>query len=259
MGILNITPDSFSDGGEYNEPEKALSRVNQFLEEGVDLIDIGAQSTRPGAEIIGAEEELNRLIPCMNLIRQTFPNIIISVDTFHSTVAKKALNKGANWVNDISGGRLDPNMHKIISELGCPYVLTHSRGNSKTMNKLTTYKDLIIDVKHELNFYTDLAIEAGISPGNIIWDPGIGFAKTTKQNIEILKNLESFTKDSFPVLIGPSKKRFIGDVLELSNTKERIWGTAAVISRCVQGNVSIVRVHDVQIASYIINMTKLIF
>ena len=246
MGVINITPDSFSDGGLYFNPIKAVERAGQQLEEGVSVLDLGAQSTRPGADYIQPDEEWERLYPALKAIRSEFPFASISVDTFSSLVALKALEVGANWINDISGGNRDPDILRVVAEANCPYVITHSRGTSKSMNQLSNYYNLIEDVLYELHRSTEYALSKGILEKNIIWDPGLGFAKNTNQNIEILRNLEIFTNEKYPVLVGPSRKRFIGDVLNEESPDKRLCGTIAAICRCVEAKVSIVRVHDIE-------------
>tara|TARA_Y100001968_G_scaffold113737_1_gene103167 strand:- start:38289 stop:39158 length:870 start_codon:yes stop_codon:yes gene_type:complete len=245
MGVINITPDSFSDGGIYFDPSKALDRAIQFVNEGVDIIDIGAQSTKPGAIEVGYEEEIKRLKPVLLLIRKRFPGIIISVDTFNSKVADFSMKHGANWINDVSGGRHDSSIFNIASKYQCPYILTHSRGNSKTMDKLTKYNNIVDDVIEEMLINTKKALSKGIKKENILWDIGLGFAKTTEQNLSLLRNLNRFLSYNYSVMVGPSKKRFIGDITLEKNTNERIWGTAAVTCMCVQSKVNLIRVHDI--------------
>ena len=259
MGVINLTPDSFSDGGKYINPEKALLRSSEFIKQGVDVIDIGAQSTRPGAIDVGPDEEIKRIILPIKLIRSEFPRCLISVDTFHSKVAIKALELGVDWINDVTGGRYDRSILKVSAEAKSPYVLTHSRGNSLTMDKLNKYEYVVTDVINELSISTEIALKNGIDSENIIWDPGIGFAKDDEQNLDLLRNIEKLTCGEFPILVGPSKKRFIGNLLNTKNVDERIWGTNAVICRCVLGNVSIVRVHDVSSAVQTIKMCNAIF
>ncbi len=256
MGVLNITPDSFSDGGKFYEPNKAFLRAIELIKQGSDIIDIGAQSTRPGALDVGADEEIRRILPVLKLIRENFPNTLISIDTFHSRVADAALCYGANWINDVTAGRKDSLMLRIVASAKCPYVLTHSRGDSQTMDTLTDYNDLLDDIHHGLLRRTELAVNEGILEENIIWDPGIGFAKTHQQNILLIKQLKRICKDKFPVLVGPSRKRFIGHVLGRSNPEERIWGTAAVVCKCVENKVSMVRVHDVPPMIDVIKMAE---
>ena len=256
MGVINITPDSFSDGGQYFDCESAVKQASIQVEAGVDVIDLGAQSTRPGANEIGEEEECKRLIGPLKRIRSQNPSILISVDTYNASVAEAALEAGADWINDVSGGRHDPKMLPLIAEANCPIVIMHSRGNSKTMERHARYKDIIPEIIEELNQQTETAIKCGVVGKNIIWDPGIGFAKTTSQNIEILKKLESITKNKFKVLVGPSRKRFIGEILDENNPKRRIWGTAAVVCRCVQADVAIVRVHDVKEMKQVVKVSQ---
>ena len=258
MGILNVTPDSFSDGGKYFSKSNAIKHAELLLSQGADVIDVGGQSTRPGAEEVGEEEEIRRIIPVISSIRKTFPKCILSVDTFLSSVAQNAIASGANWINDISGGKRDSDMFKVVSECKCPFVLTHSRGNSKTMHTLTKYNNVAKEVHESLNRNTDKALSYGVSEDKIIWDPGVGFAKSNYQNLDLIRNLDEICNDRFPVLVGPSRKRFIGSVLDQSEPIDRIWGTASVVSRCVQLRVDIVRVHDIYEMNQVIKMYEAI-
>ena len=259
MGILNVTPDSFSDGGDFFDLEKALLQVEKFINYGVDVIDIGAQSTRPGAEEVGSAIEIQRLIPILKELRKRFPNIIISVDTFNSDVAFNALLNGANWINDVTGGRRDEEIYSVVSKFDCPFVITHSKGNSQTMNDLTYYENLIEDIINSLKILIDKAISRGVNKNKIILDPGLGFSKNTSQNILVLKNLKKFKELDYPLLIGASRKRFIGDVLKISNPKDRDIGSLAISCLCSQLNIEIVRVHNVELNSQIIKMADKIF
>ena len=245
MGVINITPDSFSDGGRFIRIEAALQEATRQLRQGADVLDLGAQSTRPGAKEVGAVEECKRLLPVLTAIRKRWPEVLISVDTFLAPVAEAALECGASWINDVSGGRRDPDLLRVVADAGCPVVLMHSRGNSTTMDELTDYSDLIEEVKAGLRDRTDSAIAAGIKEDQIIWDPGLGFAKTHEQNLSLLSSLEQLTCEPRPLLVGPSRKRFIGAVLDEPRPKARLWGTAAVACRCAQAGVALVRVHDV--------------
>ncbi len=245
MGVINITPDSFSDGGRFIRIEAALQEATRQLRQGADVLDLGAQSTRPGAKEVGAEEECKRLLPVLTAIRKRWPEVLISVDTFLAPVAEAALECGASWINDVSGGRRDPDLLRVVADAGCPVVLMHSRGNSTTMDELTDYSDLIEEVKAGLRDRTDSAIAAGIKEDQIIWDPGLGFAKTHEQNLSLLSSLEQLTCEPRPLLVGPSRKRFIGAVLDEPRPKARLWGTVAVACRCAQAGVALVRVHDV--------------
>ena len=247
MGIINLTPDSFSDGGELCSIEKVLDKVNNFVMNGVDVIDIGAQSTRPGAIEIGPKAEIKRLIPYLKIIRRNYPKVLISIDTFNSEVAYEALSNGANWINDVTGGRRDEEILDVVASFNCPFVITHSRGNSKNMNKLTSYKNLLTDIIESLETLTNNAIKKKVDKNKIIWDPGIGFSKNTDQNIEILRNLYAIKNHGFPILIGASRKRFIGDILDQINPVERDIGTLAISCLCSQFNIDLVRVHNVKI------------
>ena len=209
MGVINLTPDSFSDGGDLNSKTKVLEQVNHFLSNGVDVIDLGAQSTRPGAEEVGPKIEIKRLIPILKLIKSKYPNILISIDTFNSEVAYEALINGATWINDVTGGRRDREILDVVSKFNCPFVITHSRGNSQNMNELSKYDNVLSEVKLSLENLIKNALEKNISRKNIIVDPGIGFSKDLNHNLEILRNLDLFKKLNLPILIGASRKRFI--------------------------------------------------
>ena len=256
MAIVNVTDDSFSDGGLYCELTSAINHASLCIKQGAHILDIGAQSTRPGASEVGPQIEIKRLVPLIKELKKLHPNIPISVDTFHHSVAKTVLNIGADWINDVTGGRHDPEMFNVIADKDCPYVLTHSRGNSKTMDSLAKYKNVVADVKNELSNQIDLALSVGIKNEQIIIDPGIGFAKNVDQNLTLLRNLEVFSSMNNPVLIGASRKRFIGSVIDESEPTKRIFGTAAVASRCVIAGVDILRVHDIKQISQTIIMTK---
>ena len=259
MGVMNLTPDSFSDGGDLNSAEKVLDQVNQFLYNGVDVIDLGAQSTRPGAEEVGPNVEIKRLIPYLKLIKSKYPGVLISIDTFNSEVAYEALLNGANWINDVTGGRRDKEILDVVSKFNCPFVMTHSRGNSKNMNQLAKYENVLSEVKFSLEIMINDALEKNISKGNIILDPGIGFSKDINQNLEILKNLDVFKELNLPILIGASRKRFIGEILDEINPKERDIGTLAISCLCSQFNIDIVRVHNVRMNSQILKVADRVY
>ena len=259
MGVINLTPDSFSDGGDYNSTKKILDQVKNFLFNGVDIIDLGAQSTRPGAEEIGPEKEIKRLIPFLKEIRAEHPDILISIDTFNSEVANEALLNGANWINDVTGGRRDVKILDVVSRFNCPFVITHSRGNSQNMNKLNKYDNFLSDVIKSLETLIKSALDKNISKDNIILDPGIGFSKDIGQNLQILKNLDLFKKLNFPILIGASRKRFIGDILNEINPKERDIGTLAISCLCSQLNIHLVRVHNVKMNYQVLKVSDRIY
>ena len=245
MGVLNVTPDSFSDGGEFIALDDALMQAQRLVEAGVDIIDVGGQSTRPNAEQVSVEEELNRVLPVVKLLRSVL-SVPISVDTTRATVAKSAIEAGADMVNDISGGTFDPNMLPVVAQLGVPIVLMHIRGTPQTMQQLTKYQDLIGEIYEFLECQIAAAIEAGIKTSHLIIDPGIGFAKTAEQNWEILRQLPRFRSLGVPILVGVSRKSFIGRLLDRPDPKDRIWGTAAACCGAIAGSADILRVHDVQ-------------
>jgi dihydropteroate synthase len=248
MGVLNLTPDSFSDGGRFLDPAAALRRARRMAAEGADLIDLGAQSTRPGAREVGAAEELRRLLPTLGAIRSELGGAgrpLLSIDTFHAAVAEAALAAGADWINDVSGGRRDPAMLPLLAAAGCPFVLMHSRGDSRSMDQLARYGDVVAEVREELLEATGAALGAGIAPERIVWDPGLGFAKTTLHNLALLRGLATLRAEGFPVLVGPSRKRFIGAVLNEPRAAARLWGTAAVCAQAIAAGADILRVHDV--------------
>ena len=259
MGVINLTPDSFSDGGDLNSSRKVLNQVNQFLCNGVDIVDLGAQSTRPGAEEVGSNKEIKRLIPYLKLIKNEYPDTLISVDTFNSEVAHEALLNGANWINDVTGGRRDKEILDVVSKFNCPFVITHSRGNSQNMNQLSKYENVLSEVKCSLETLIKNALEKNISRKNIIVDPGIGFSKDINQNLEILRNLDVFKKLNLPILVGASRKRFIGEILDEINPKERDIGSLAISCLCSQLNIDIVRVHNVKMNYQILKVADRIY
>lgn len=244
MGILNVTPDSFSDGGEFNTPELAIAQGLQLAEAGADIIDIGGQSTRPGAATISLDEELARVLPVIESLRSRL-SIPLSVDTTRAEVAQAAVAAGAALVNDISGGTFDPQMFPTVARLQVPLVLMHLRGNPQTMQQLTDYGDLIGEIKAFLAQQAAKATRAGIERSHLILDPGIGFAKTSAQNWEIIRNLREFRSLELPLLVGVSRKSFIGQILGQNDPKQRVWGTAAACCGAIAGGADILRVHDV--------------
>ncbi len=244
MGVLNVTPDSFSDGGEFYAPADALACAQRLVEGGADIIDIGGQSTRPGAEQVSVEQELNRVLPVVEAVRSQL-DVPISVDTTRASVAKAAVEVGADLVNDISGGTFDPDMLPFVAQLGVPIVLMHIRGTPQTMQRLTDYQDLIGEIYEFLERQIAAAVSAGIARSHIIIDPGIGFAKTLEQNLEILRQLPTFHSLGVPILVGVSRKSFIGRLLKQPDPKGRVWGTAAACCGAIAGAADILRVHDV--------------
>ena len=244
MGILNVTPDSFSDGGEYDRVETALAKATEMINNGVDLIDIGGESTRPNAETVAVEAELRRVIPVIKQLRQE-SSIPISIDTTKATVAKEAIAAGADIVNDISGATFDDGMLETVAGLNVPIILMHIRGNPKTMQSLTDYQDVVAEVKEFLNERVSKAIACGIARDKIIIDPGIGFAKKAEQSLELLQRLSEFKELKLPMLVGVSRKSFMRPILQKDDPKERIWGTAAACYGAIARGADILRVHDV--------------
>ncbi len=245
MGILNVTPDSFSDGGLYFKKDKAIKRALQMVNEGADIIDIGGESTRPGADPISIEEELKRILPIIEVLAKKI-DIPISIDTYKSEVAEKAIEAGASIVNDISGLRFDKKMPEIISKYKVPVVIMHIKGKPKDMQLNPIYKSLIKEILLYLRRGIKRAIKAGIPEDKIIIDPGIGFGKTFEHNLEIINKLKNFSSLRKPILIGPSRKAFIGKILGDAIPEERLEGTAAVVAISVMHGANIIRVHDVK-------------
>lgn len=239
MGILNVTPDSFADGGKHFTFEHAVQRGLQMIEEGVDIIDVGGESTRPGAERVSEEEELRRVVPVIKALAGKGAEI--SVDTMRASTARIAVEAGATIVNDVSGGAADPAMFETVAALGCKYTLMHWRGHSKDMNSLAQYGDVVEDVISEVTIQLDKAIAAGIKRENIILDPGLGFAKDADHNWEILNRLDEFVALGYPVLIGHSRKRFIGG----ETPDDREAGTLEISKSLVGKGIWAVRVHSV--------------
>jgi dihydropteroate synthase len=242
MGILNVTPDSFSDGGQFNTLESAIAQADQMIQNGADILDIGGQSTRPNAEEISLQAELDRVIPVIEAIRQNF-EIPISVDTTRAVVAKHAIAAGADLINDISGAVFDSEMLSTVGKLGVPISLMHMRGTPKTMQSLTEYRDLMPEICEFLRARIESAIAHGIT--QIIIDPGIGFAKQCDQNLEIIRNLKALQSLNCPILFGASRKSFIGHLLDQPEPQKRVWGTAAACVSAISNGADIVRVHDV--------------
>jgi dihydropteroate synthase len=276
MGILNITPDSFSGDGlieaqENHEldavqvTEHALKLAKKFISEGADIIDIGGESTRPGSEYLGLDEELERVIPVLRAISAEL-DTIISIDTYKSQVAEAAIESGAHMVNDVWGLRADPDLAEVVAEHGVPVILMHNRSSwvhTSIKERLggryvgVPYENLIEDIKKELMESVGIAVEAGIAEDRIILDPGIGFGKTVEQNLELLNRLNEIRELGFPLMIGPSRKSFIGYTLDLP-PDERIEGTAAAIAVGISRGADIVRVHDVDYMSRVARMTDAI-
>ncbi|WP_445716671.1 dihydropteroate synthase [Flavobacterium sp.] len=243
MGILNVTPNSFYDGGKHKEINSIIHQVDKMLSEGADFIDIGAYSSKPSAEFVSEEEEIKRLVPIVKSLVETFPNIILSVDTFRAQVAKASVENGVAIVNDIAAGLLDDKMLETVAQLKVPYIMMHMRGNPQTMQSLTDYNDIV----KEMIFYFSERIQKARSFGisDIVIDPGFGFAKTLEQNYEVLHKMELFSILELPLLAGISRKSMIYKVLE-SSPQEALNGTSVLNTIALQKGAKILRVHDVK-------------
>ncbi len=269
MGILNVTPDSFSGDGllhGHDAVQAALAQARRFVEAGADILDVGGESTRPGAQPISAQEEAGRVVPVVRALAEAFPEVLISVDTYKASVAEAALQAGAGMVNDVWGLRADPEMAAVVARHGVPVVLMHNRStpqNAEVRERLggryvgVAYDDLLADVKRELLHSVALAHRAGIPDERIILDPGIGFGKTVAQNLELVNRLDEIRALGFPVLLGVSRKSFIGYTLGLP-PHERLEGTAAAVAVGIVRGADIVRVHDVGFMVRVARMTDAI-
>ena len=244
MGVLNVTPDSFSDGGQFDTLEAALAQARLLVEAGADILDVGGQSTRPQAVEVSLIEELERVVPVIEAVRREL-DVPISVDTTRSQVASAAVAAGADIVNDISGATFDPQMLTTVAELGVPLILMHIRGTPQTMQQLTNYQDLLGEIRNFLAERIEAAIAAGINRSQIMIDPGIGFAKTYPQNLELLRRVAEFRSLGCPMLVGPSRKSFIGHILNQPDPQQRVWGTVAACCAAIAGGADVVRVHDI--------------
>ncbi|MCA9940783.1 MAG: dihydropteroate synthase [Anaerolineales bacterium] len=266
MGILNVTPDSFSGDGLLAEhghvTAAAVAQARQFVADGADIVDIGGESTRPGSTPVSAAEEMARILPVIGAVRAAL-DVTISVDTYRAEVAEAALAAGADWVNDVWGLRMDPRMAEVVAAAGCPVVIMHNRGKPKDVAQETrlggryvgvAYDDLLADVTRELEAGIAVALEAGILPHHIIIDPGIGFGKTVAQNARLIHELGRIKALGYPVLLGPSRKSFIGYTLDLPPA-ERMEGTAATVAIGIDRGADIVRVHDVRAMVRVARMT----
>ena len=255
MGILNITPDSFYDKSRFSTNNDLLKRTESMLSEGATFIDVGAYSSRPGAEFVSEEEERKRLIPALEIILKEFPEVLLSIDTFRSNIARETIDLGASMINDISGGDMDPEMFDVVVNKQVPYILMHMRGNPQTMSNLNNYDHLIVDIISELQVKVNDLEKRGLN--DIIIDPGLGFAKDLLQNYEIVKELNSFKCIDHPLLIGASRKSMIYKLLECEPHNALI-GTTVVHTACLLNGASILRVHDVKEAIEAIKITTLL-
>lgn len=246
MGVLNVTPDSFSDGGEHADRERAVQHGLDLVAQGAAWLDIGGESTRPGAPPVPAAEEMRRVVPVIQELRQR-TDVLISVDTMKAATARAALAAGAQVVNDVSGLQADPGMAAVLSETGAGCILMHLRGTPATMRSLTHYDAVVADVCDELAQRLESAVRrSGLSAEHFMLDPGIGFAKTSAQSLALVAGVARIRELGRPVLMGPSRKSFIGQVLEQPDPRQRVWGTAGAVAACVLEGADAVRVHDVR-------------
>ena len=243
MGILNVTPDSFSDGGQYLDVQQAVDHAKVMVEQGATLVDIGGESSRPGAAPVATTEELTRVLPVIRAVADAL-DVVISIDTSKAEVARKALEAGAHIVNDITALRGDAEMVSVVAEMDAGLILMHIKGTPRTMQQAPKYEDVVRDVRTSLSESVRYAEAQGVAAERIIIDPGIGFGKTTEHNIELLKRLSEFRSLNKPLLIGTSRKSFIGNILNLPVT-ERVEGTVATVCWAIAHGADIVRVHDV--------------
>ncbi|MGI8538806.1 MAG: dihydropteroate synthase [Rubrobacteraceae bacterium] len=247
MGILNVTPDSFSDPGEFFDPDKAVSHAMKMLDEGADIIDVGGESTRPGSDPVSPDEELRRVVPTVRGILSERPDATISIDTYRAATAEAALEAGAKIVNDVTAAHGDSRMLSLMAEADCPVVLMHMKGEPKTMQNDPRYDDVMKEVREFLSGRAEAVISAGVSPERIILDPGVGFGKTVEHNLLLLKNLGEIVDVGFPILIGTSRKGFIGKLTTSGGASGgRVFGTVATSVLAYERGATLFRVHDVR-------------
>jgi dihydropteroate synthase len=253
MGILNVTPDSFSDGGEYFDWEKAVARGKEIEQEGADIIDIGGESSRPGSQAVSEEEEARRVLPVIEALAQVVKTPI-SVDTYRSSIARRAIDAGAQIVNDISGFRFDNSMPRVVQETHAGVILMHSRGDRETLHTQPRMESPIREVMESLAASAEAARAGGISSDAIVIDPGIGFGKAAEESLMVLKTLGGFSKLGYPLLVGTSRKSFIRTITP-DSVEARHWGTAATVVAAIMNGAHIIRVHDVRQARVLANVT----
>ena len=246
FGILNVTPDSFSDGGDFLDPEAAARHAEWLLDEGADVIDVGGESTRPGSDPVSEEEELRRVVPVVRKILEARPGAVVSVDTYRASTAEAALDAGARVVNDVTALRGDPRMAALVADAGCPVVLMHMLGEPKTMQREPRYEDVTREVRQFLEERAGHASAAGVRQENIILDPGIGFGKNLEHNLTLLARLDELVALGPPVLLGASRKRFLGSITGAGEAKDRLFGTVATTVLGYERGVTLFRVHDVR-------------
>ena len=246
VGILNVTPDSFSDGGNFLDPDAAAEHAVAMLDEGAEILDVGGESTRPGSEPVSQEEEIRRVVPVLERILASRPEAVVSVDTYRAGTATAALEAGARLINDVTALRGDPRMATVAKEAACPVILMHMQGEPKTMQEEPHYEDVVREVRDFLGERAEYTVAAGVRPENVIVDPGIGFGKNLEHNLALLRNLDAVVDLGFPVLIGASRKTFIGRITGAQEARERVFGTVATTVLAYQQGVTFFRVHDVR-------------
>ena len=245
MGILNVTPDSFSDGGDFFGVELAVAQAEEMLDDGAHVIDLGGESTRPGSDPVSPDEELRRVIPVIRGILAARPEAVISIDTYRASTAEATLDAGASIVNDITALG-DPGMATLIAERGTPVVLMHMLGEPKSMQQDPYYEDVVREVRDFLADRAERAVRAGVAEENVILDPGIGFGKTLRHNLELLNSLDAFVQIGYPVLVGASRKSFLGNITGSDDAKDRLFGTVATSIVAYERGARLFRVHDVR-------------
>jgi dihydropteroate synthase len=258
MGVINLTPDSFSDGGQVTTPDEAANLAEQMIQSGADWIDVGGESTRPGSSPVPPDEQIRRTAPHIAAMRQHL-NTTISIDTTNAQVAAAAVESGASVVNDISAGRYDPHMFPLIARHRLPVILMHMQGNPQTMQSAPTYQDVTREVSDFLLARRQAAIDAGIDPSRILFDPGIGFGKSVSHNLQLLRDTQTLAALGQPLVVGPSRKSFMGQIIGEVRPERRIFGTAASVAWCVANGAAVVRVHDVGPISQVVRMIQAIF
>ncbi len=246
FGILNVTPDSFSDGGDFLDPEAAARQAELLIDEGAHVVDVGGESTRPGSDPVSEEEELRRVVPVVRKILEARPETVVSVDTYRARTAEAALDAGARVVNDVTALRGDPRMAALVADAGCPIVLMHMLGEPKTMQREPRYDDVTREVRGFLEERAGYANAAGVEEEDIILDPGIGFGKTLEHNLTLLARLDEIVALGFPVLLGASRKRFLGSITGAAEAKDRLFGTVATTVLGYERGATLFRVHDVR-------------
>ncbi|HET7480523.1 MAG TPA: dihydropteroate synthase [Rubrobacteraceae bacterium] len=246
FGILNITPDSFSDGGEFFDRDAAVAHATGMLDEGAHVIDVGGESTRPGSDPVPGEDEVRRVVPVIRDILAERPEALISIDTYRASTAEAALEAGVRIVNDVTALRGDPRMADLVAEAGCPVVLMHMLGEPKTMQRDPRYGDVVREVCDFLAARAEFAVAAGVDPANLILDPGIGFGKTLEHNLTLLNSIETIVEIGLPVLVGASRKRFLGKITGAETASKRVAATVATTVLAYERGAALFRVHDVR-------------